>query len=57
MTQPGAPHATLPLGPAVPASTVSMPPRDFGPDGAPLPYSFDPDVIAVDPVVDRRAVV
>ena len=37
------------LGPVAPPSTVTSPPRDFGPDGAPTTYFWDPDVIAVDP--------
>src|SRR5690349_8945645 len=36
-------------GPVAPASTVTSPPRDFGPNGAPTTYFWDPDVIAVDP--------
>jgi gluconolactonase len=36
-------------GPMAPASTVTSPPRDFGPGGAPTTYFWDPDVIAVDP--------
>ena len=37
------------MGPMTPPSTVSTPPRDFGPNGAPTTYFWDPDVIAVDP--------
>ena len=37
------------LGPVAPPSTVSSPPRDFSPGGAPNIYFWDPDVIAVDP--------
>ena len=37
------------MGPVAPPSTVTAPPRDFGPDGAPTTYFWDPDVIAVDP--------
>ena len=36
-------------GPVAPPSTVTSPPRDFGPGGAPNVYFWDPDVIAVDP--------
>ena len=36
-------------GPVSPPSTVTDPPRDFGPEGAPTTYFWDPDVIAVDP--------
>ena len=39
----------VPLGPTAPPSVVSDPPRDFGPDGAPNVYFWDPDVIAYDP--------
>jgi gluconolactonase len=37
------------MGPVAPPSTVTSPPRDFGPGGAPNVYFWDPDVIAVDP--------
>src|ERR671919_1832905 len=37
------------MGPVAPPSTVTTPPRDFSPDGAPTTYFWDPDVIAVDP--------
>ena len=36
------------LGPVDPPSTVTSPPRDFGPEGAPNVYFWDPDVIAVE---------
>lgn len=36
-------------GPVDPPSTVTTPPRGFGPDAAPNVYFWDPDVIAVDP--------
>ena len=35
--------------PAAPPSTVTAPPRDFGPGGAPTTYFSDPDVLVVDP--------
>ena len=35
--------------PPAPPSTVSTPPRDFGPGGAPTTYFTDPDILAVDP--------
>jgi gluconolactonase len=35
--------------PAAPPSTVTSPPRDFSPRGAPTTYFTDPDVIDVDP--------
>ena len=52
---------------AAPPSTITNPPRDFGPGGAPTTYFWDPDIIAVDPsfnglaqpnaaIVHRRAV-
>ena len=41
-------RAQAPAGPAAPPSTVTTPPRDFGPNGAPNTYFWDPDVIAVD---------
>ena len=37
------------MGPVAPPSTVTSPPRDFGPSGAPNVYFWDADVIAVDP--------
>ena len=36
-------------GPAAPATTITNPPRDFGPGGAPTTYFRDPDMITVDP--------
>jgi len=36
-------------GPVAPPSTITNPPRDFSPRGAPTTYFWDPDVIAVDP--------
>jgi gluconolactonase len=36
-----------------PASTVTTPPRDFGPNGAPTTYFTDPDVLTVDPSFDN----
>jgi len=44
-----APRLALAQGPAVPPSTVTTPPRDFGPTGAPTTYFTDPDIITVDP--------
>jgi gluconolactonase len=35
--------------PAEPATTITTPPRDFGPGGAPTTYFADPDVLTVDP--------
>jgi gluconolactonase len=42
MAQQAAPERTAP-------STVSTPPRDFGPNAPPTTYFWDPDVVAVDP--------
>jgi len=36
-------------GPAAPATTITSPPRDFSPRGAPTTYFTDPDIITVDP--------
>jgi gluconolactonase len=36
-------------GPMAPPSTVTTPPRDFSPHGAPTTYFSDPDVLTVDP--------
>ena len=38
---------------AAPASTVTTPPRDFGPNGAPTTYFTDPDVLTIDPSFDN----
>jgi gluconolactonase len=43
------------MGPVAPPSTVTSPPRDFGPNGAPTTYFWDPDVIAVDPSFNSLA--
>src|SRR5437016_8642993 len=32
---------------AAPPTTITTPPRDFGPQGAPTTYFWDPDIIAV----------
>jgi gluconolactonase len=42
-------------GPAAPLTTVTTPPRDFGPGGAPTTYFWDPDVIAIDPAFNGLA--
>ena len=39
-------------GPVAPPSTITSPPRDFGPNGAPNVYFTDPDVLTVDPSFD-----
>ncbi len=36
--------------PVGPPSTVTKPPRDFGPGGAPTTYFTDPDILTVDPL-------
>jgi gluconolactonase len=41
---------TPPNGPVQPPTTVTNPPRDFGPGGAPTTYFMDPDILTVDPV-------
>ena len=41
-------------GPMAPPSTVTTPPRDFGPNGAPTTYFTDPDVLSVDPMFDEH---
>ncbi len=38
-----------------PPSTITSPPRDFGPGGAPTTYFWDPDIIAVDPSFNSLA--
>ncbi len=38
-----------------PPSTITTPPRDFGPRGAPTTYFTDPDVLSVDPLFDQYA--
>jgi gluconolactonase len=38
------------MGPVAPPSTVTSPPRDFGPNGAPTTYFTDPDVLTIDPL-------
>jgi gluconolactonase len=42
-----------PGGPAAPPSTVTSPPRDFSPSGAPTTYFSDPDILTVDPLFDQ----
>jgi len=36
-------------GPVAPPTTITTPPRDFGPGGAPTTYFTDPDVLTIDP--------
>jgi len=40
---------------AAPPTTITNPPRDFGPSGAPTTYFWDPDIIAVDPSFNNLA--
>ena len=51
----GAKAALAQTGPMAPPSTVTTPPRDFGPDGAPTTYFRDPDVLTVDPALRRAS--
>ena len=44
-----------PGGPAGPPSTVTSPPRDFSPRGAPTTYFTDPDILTVDPLFNQYA--
>jgi gluconolactonase len=44
-----------PGGPPGPPSTITTPPRDFSPRGAPTTYFTDPDIISVDPLFDDYA--
>jgi gluconolactonase len=41
--------AQAPAGPVAPPTTITTPPRDFGPGGAPTTYFSDPDVLTVEP--------
>ncbi len=38
-----------PAGQAVPPSTITSPPRDFGPNAPPTTYFTDPDILTIDP--------
>jgi gluconolactonase len=45
--------AQAPAGqPVAPPTTITTPPRDFGPGGAPTTYFSDPDVLTVEPAFD-----
>src|SRR3979490_60605 len=48
-TAAGTGNALAQSGQAEPPTTITTPPRDFSPRGAPTTYFWDPDVIAVDP--------
>jgi gluconolactonase len=39
-------------GPQGPPSTITNPPRDFGPNAPPTTYFTDPDIVTVDPMFD-----
>jgi gluconolactonase len=53
---PGLALAQAPPGrPQGPPSTITTPPRDFSPRGAPTTYFTDPDIISVDPLFDGYA--
>src|SRR5215831_16455986 len=45
----GTSGAAAQTGPAAPPTTITNPPRDFSPRGAPTTYFWDPDILAVDP--------
>ena len=45
-------RAQTPPALAAPASVISNPPRDFGPNGAPTVYGRDPDIVTIDPAFD-----
>jgi gluconolactonase len=46
---PGLAGAQAPAGPVAPPTTITTPPRDFGPGGAPTTYFTDPDVLTIEP--------
>ncbi|HWY84664.1 MAG TPA: SMP-30/gluconolactonase/LRE family protein [Roseiarcus sp.] len=46
-------RAMAQTGPAAPPSTITSPPRDFGPNAPPNVYFTDADVLTVDPSFDR----
>jgi gluconolactonase len=48
----GGREAIAQTGPVAPPSTVTTPPRDFGPNAPPNVYFTDPDVLTVDPSFD-----
>src|SRR5881396_487198 len=47
---PRAAGAQPPQNPPGPPSTVTIPPRDFGPNAPPTTYFTDPDIVTVDPL-------
>ena len=42
-------RVTSAQAPQAPPSTITNPPRDFGPNGAPTTYFTDPDILVEDP--------
>jgi gluconolactonase len=48
----GAAAQSQQAGPQRPPSTVTNPPRDFGPSAPPTTYFTDPDIVTVDPAFD-----
>ena len=48
----GGRDAIAQTGPAAPPTTITSPPRDFGPNEPPNVYFTDPDVLTVDPSFD-----
>src|SRR5512147_3315596 len=48
----GASGALAQSGPVAPPSTITSPPRDFSPRGAPTTYFTDPDVLTIEPPFD-----
>src|SRR5579864_1969316 len=45
--------AQPPQSPPGPPSTITTPPRDFGPNAPPTTYFTDPDVVTVDPLFNN----
>jgi gluconolactonase len=48
-------QAPAPATPVGPPTTITIPPRDFSPRGAPTTYFSDPDVLTIDPSFDALA--
>ena len=46
------PALSLAQGPVAPATVISNPPRDFGPNGTLTTYFSDPDILTIDPRFD-----
>jgi gluconolactonase len=47
--------AQTPQAPPGPPSTVTTPPRDFGPNAPPTTYFTDPDIVTVDPLFNSTS--